>query len=682
MSGEQQRRAGGESVVEDVFDSSAEAMVAFDEHGRVTAWNRRAAEMFGYAREQALGQDLIELLVAESERLGYYHQLQIFLATGDEAELTQREELTLVHADGSRCPAEMTLSPRQDPAGGWTFHAFFRDLAAHERARRAEERLEAVMDASGDPIVTTDRAGLVTSWNQAAANLYGYSSDEVCGRPLADLFPAEHREEIEELLDVVNTGGQVERMETERQSRGGVRVPVVVSASPLRDAAGAVTGMNLIEHDISEIKRFEDQLQYLAEHDPVTGLHNRRRFQTELEARLAVKARGAVLLVDVDHFKLINDAHGHEVGDRILHCLTDILRETADEGDELAHFGRDEFALLISGETNEIGARSVKILSAIESRASAVAGHHITASLGAVRFGGDENSADGLLICADLALHTAKERGGARYVVYDPQLMNGIRQVERLQRALAEERLVLYSQPILSLSSGRISGCELLLRMRDGGDVVSPANFLTAAERLGLIGAVDQWVIERGIRYAASTQKRVEINLSGQSMTSQTILNVIEHELSVNEVDPRQIIFEITETAAVASMEEAMRFAARLRQLGCQFALDDFGTGFGSFIYLKQLPVSVLKIDGEFIRNLAHSDVNQAVVRAIVSVARDLDKKTVAEWVDDASTVELLRELGVDYAQGYHIGQPAPLETEVNGEAEAKVAEVAELDAG
>ena len=649
------------AVVEDVFDSSHEAMVAFDEHGLITAWNKRAAEMFGHERDDVIGGDVFSLLFPESDRPERYKRLNYFLATGDEAYLSQRERVSLLDADAVELEAELTLAPRRAAdSSPYAFHAFFHDVAVGDRARAAEQRLEAVMEASGDPIVTTNRLGLVTSWNPAAARLYGVAAEQIIGQPLVELFADEHRFEIEELLTLINSGGQVERMETERPAGDGENVPVIVSAAPLRDANGEVTGMSLIEHDISEIKHFESQVRFLAEHDPLTGLHNRRRFQVELENRLAAGATGAVLIVDVDHFKLINDAHGHKAGDQILRAMSQAVQASAELDEEMAHFGRDEFALLVNANGDAV-ARGAALLATVESKVAAQIGHHLSASVGIVRFRGDEESADGLLICADLALQTAKERGGGRCVVYDPKQMSGIRQVERLQKALAEERLVLYSQPILSLASGKVEGCELLLRMRDGDEVVSPASFLSAAERLGLIEAIDQWVIKSGIRYAATTDLQVEINLSGHSMTSRSILACIEAELSSSGADPRQIVFEITETAAVASMEEAMEFAERLRDLGCQFALDDFGTGFGSFIYLKQLPVELLKIDGEFIRNLTKSDVDRAVVRAIVSVARDLNKKTVAEWVDNPATIDLLRELGVDYAQGYFVGKPAPL---------------------
>jgi EAL domain-containing protein (putative c-di-GMP-specific phosphodiesterase class I) len=240
---------------------------------------------------------------------------------------------------------------------------------------------------------------------------------------------------------------------------------------------------------------------------------------------------------------------------------------------------------------------------------------------------------------------------------------------ERIREALEEDRFTLYAQPIVELSSGEVRQHELLLRMLDErGDAIPPAVFLGIAERFDLMQELDRWVVARAIRHMGEERRRgrdvvFEVNISGSSTGDPELLTIIEHELASNGVDPANLVLEVTETTAVANVPRAQQFAARLAELGCRFALDDFGAGFGSFYYLKHLPFDLLKIDGEFVRSCTSSTTDQLLIRAAVDIARGLGKRTIAEYVGDDDTVALLRELGVDYGQGFHIGKPAPLVT-------------------
>ena len=276
------------------------------------------------------------------------------------------------------------------------------------------------------------------------------------------------------------------------------------------------------------------------------------------------------------------------------------------------------------------------------------------------------------MVSADLAMYAAKEAGGNRYHFSSADggehvggMQLRLNWADQIRRALDEDRFVLYCQPILELASDQITQYELLLRMiGDNGEIVMPAAFIDTAERFGLIQEIDQWVVRKAIHLLAEHDVRLEVNVSGKSMGDLAIPELVEREIAATGIDPGRLVFEITETAAIANMEQARTFAERLTRLGCRFALDDFGAGFSSFYYLKYLPLDYLKIDGDFIRSLTSSVTDQLVVKSMVDIARGLGMKTIAEFVEAAETVDMLREKGVDYSQGYFHGAPRPVATE------------------
>jgi diguanylate cyclase (GGDEF)-like protein len=430
----------------------------------------------------------------------------------------------------------------------------------------------------------------------------------------------------------------------------------------------------------AQATRDEDRLRYLAEHDQLTGLVNRRRFDQELKRELAKAGRyhshSAVLSVDVDNFKAINDSAGHAAGDAVLTEVADVLRTRFRSTDVVARLGGDEFGVLVSAVgIEEARSAADDLLGTIRARPAMYGGmpFRITASIGVTAFQSDDVTASEVIVNADLAMYAAKAAGRDRVVVYTPDEARKARATakltwsQRIQDALERDRFVLHLQPILELASGKVSHGELLLRMRgDRGKLIAPGAFLPAAERFGLIHAIDRWVVQEAIRMIAGAAPgqapRLGVNLSGESVVGDPeLLSMIERELDNAAVDPANLIFEITETAAIANMAEATRFAQGLTDLGCSLALDDFGTGFGSFYYLKHLPVRYVKLDGEFIHNLPRNPIDEHMVRAIVGVAHGLGIQTVAESVADDETIEMLHQHGVDFAQGFHIGRPAPV---------------------
>ena len=543
------------------------------------------------------------------------------------------------------------------------------------------ELLSNLVESSDDAIVTQDRTGTITSWNRGAAVLYGYSAEDAIGSPIAIIEPPELQREQQSLTRRVFDGESFHHLETKRIRNDGRWIAVSLTISPVKDRIGRVVLASIIGRDITDRKRYEDRLQFLADHDQLTGLLNRRRFEEELKRELARAGRhhsaGAVLSLDIDNFKAINDSAGHSAGDAVLVEVARVLRGRFRASDVVARMGGDEFCVLLTDVAPE-GARAAAydLLGSIHSTCRPMFGGRLLRvglSIGVAPFESDDATSSEVMVHADLAMYTAKSSGRDGVVMYSVQEGQKVRGMmrqpwaERIRDALERDRFVMHYQPILDLSSEEISHGELLLRMHDDwGNVIAPDAFLPVAERQGLIHHVDRWVVQHAIGLIGSSDYAplapVGINLSGDSFASEpNLLGVIERELARTAVDPSHLIFEVTETSAIANMPEASRFASALRSLGCSLALDDFGTGFGSFYYLKHLPVGYVKLDGEFIQNLPQSEVDAHVVRAIVSVSRALGIKTVAESVSNAETIRLLREHGVDYAQGYYIGRPEPL---------------------
>jgi diguanylate cyclase (GGDEF)-like protein len=457
---------------------------------------------------------------------------------------------------------------------------------------------------------------------------------------------------------------------------------VLISATLLSDAEGSPSVAVTHVMDISDRKQFDGQLQHLADHDALTGLYNRRRFTEELEQSLKRSRRfdepGAVLFLDLDGFKFVNDSLGHAAGDEMIIRVADLLGSTVRETDTLARVGGDEFAVLLPRcDTETASLVAEKLLAAVRLHGVTISENRharISTSIGIAPFSGKEDlTADEVVVEADIAMYDAKEAGKDRCVVYERA--NGRRErlsvdqswSQRLRQALENDRFVLHAQPIMPIASTGVPGFELLLRLADDhGDLILPGSFLSNAERFGVIDKIDQWVLGEAVRHlsrshAAGNDLMLTVNVSGKTMGDARLGAYVERLLTEHPIRPDRLVIEITETAAIINIERAHRLAQELRALGCRMALDDFGAGFASFYYLKHLEFDYLKIDGEFIRNLCATPTDQLVVQAVVTVAAGLKTSTIAEFVGDDATLELLKDLGVSYGQGFHLGRPAAL---------------------
>ena len=547
------------------------------------------------------------------------------------------------------------------------------DVTAEVRAREARELLASIVHGSSDAIYTVGTDGLITSWNPAAERLFGYAPEEAIGAPGSLLGPAAEAEDERRLLEAAFAAEPADPRETVRRRRDGGLIDVSLAFSPVLASDEKVTTVSVIARDITERRRFETQLRHLADHDPLTGLYNRRRFDEELTRGIAWAARyrerGAVLLLDLDGFKYVNDTLGHGAGDEVIRAVASTLASRLRGTDVLARLGGDEFAVLLphAGQA-EARAVAADLLRAVREHPIGLDGRRIriTASIGVVPLDASAEEAGLVLAAADRAMYAAKDAGRDRVVLRELEaapLPDGLTWEHRLRDALEEDGFVLHCQPILDLARDDVSRYELLLRMRGEGQdrLIPPAAFLGVAERVGLIHAIDAWVASRAAELAAEHPDKVfEVNVSGRSMDDPDLVTTIRRALDRTGADPSRLVFEITETATIANLEDARRFAESLAGLGCRFAIDDFGAGFGSFFYLKHLPAAYLKIDGDFVRT-PRTRTDELVIDAIVGMARGLGKRTIAEWVGDEETVAMLAAAGVDYAQGYHIGRPVPM---------------------
>jgi diguanylate cyclase (GGDEF)-like protein/PAS domain S-box-containing protein len=551
-----------------------------------------------------------------------------------------------------------------------------------EEITRERNFVTNVLDTAQAIILTQNRDHEILMVNPYGQALMGYSPAELKGMSFFTLL--QHQGLGTEVSEYLNALAEGERehfeLESDLECKDKGMLNIVWQHSRLHRQTNDGPAILSVGMDITARKKAELRLAWLADHDPLTGLFNRRRFEKELEDAIAGAKRyrhtGALLFFDLDQFKYVNDTSGHGAGDRLLVILSNSLPTLLRDVDVIGRLGGDEFGVILShANADEAIHVAKKILSHISETEFPCGDrvHKVSASIGVALFPEHGSDVQDLLARTDLAMYQVKESGrGGWYLLSTDDKSHRVMQErvlwkQRVENALAEKRFVLFVQPIVCIADGVTSHWEVLLRMRGEGDaLIAPSYFIEIAESTGLIHALDRMVLSEaaahlGLMRDQGRKITLTVNLSGHAFNDPQLLNFLKKVLAENRLDPKQIVFEMTETAAVSDIGAARRLMEAINEIGCQFALDDFGTGFSSFDYLRQLPFEFIKIDGSFIRNLSTRPDDQVLVRAMVDIAVAFKKKTIAEQVEDAETLALLKEYGVDYSQGYYTGRPTDI---------------------
>ncbi|MCB1714460.1 MAG: EAL domain-containing protein [Candidatus Competibacteraceae bacterium] len=559
------------------------------------------------------------------------------------------------------------------------------DITQRKRALQALRLYEKIVSSTSDLMAFVDRHYCYQAVNDAYLAAYGKDRAALVGHSLRTvhgtaLFNRFLRASVDQCL----TGKNSKYQDWVSFPEKG-RCYMDVAFYPYHDEEiGSISGVVISWRDLTETYLLSEKLSYQASHDALTGLYNRFAFERRLHELLdSAQQRSdnhVLCYLDLDQFKIINDSCGHTAGDELLRQLGVLLRDALSEKDLLARLGGDEFGLLLQEcsieQAQRIAGRLLEIISQYqfvwENKAFSIG-----ASIGMVPISSNSESVGSILRIADSACYVAKEEGGNRVHLYYPndsqlaQRRSEMRWVTVLKEALQEEsRLLLMQQPIISLAQPDGEICyELLLRMRqqDSDQLILPGAFLAAAERYNLSIRLDHWVVTHALHWLAAHPEHVKtlslctINLSGLSLSDNTFLSYLRDTLKTSGIAPHKLCFEITETAAIANLGTAKRFIRALRDQGCHFALDDFGSGFCSLNYLKNLPVDFLKIDGMFIKNIDTDPIDTTMVQSINDIAHKMGKRTIAEFVENDRTLHIIKDIGIDYAQGYVFGRPTPL---------------------
>ncbi len=571
--------------------------------------------------------------------------------------------------DGSYFWVEATLIPRLNEKGKpYEYIGMRTDITAQKKAEIEIESLARFPMESPDPIMRVNQSGEIIFHNSAAEILLNHWCTEKLGK-----LPGEWINKIQETLNFIEV--------REVELSVGISQYLLI-LTPVVESGY----VNIYARDITERKRAEASLSYQANHDRLTGLVNRYAFEHELENALTsaqqINKRHVLLYIDLDQFKIVNDTCGHVAGDALLCQLSNVMLSMFRENDTLARLGGDEFGVLLLNCDTRMGDRIArKLLSMINHYRFIWEGKQfeVGASIGLVEVNNDSDSIVSLLGHADVACYAAKDAGRNQIKMYNSEDSESAERHSELQwashipKALAEDRFRLMVQTIKPLKDDNNlkPHYEILLRMvSEEGDLIPPGVFIPAAERYNLMHAIDHWVVVHVFNFlhdyarhnGLSNLPVLAINLSGESMGSEELLAYIRAQFELNIIPASNICFEITETAAIGNFNKAVSFIESLKMLGCKFALDDFGSGLSSFSYLKSLPVDYLKIDGVFVKDIVDDQVDSAMVEAINQVGHIMKIKTIAEFVENEEIMNALKKLDVDYAQGYHIDKPLPLD--------------------
>ena len=661
-----------------LLDSVGQAVVATDTGGTVIYWNSAAERLYGWTAQEAVGRSVVELTPAPQS---VEEATQIFaeLAAGRSWE----GEFVVRHRDGTAFPAHVTDTPVFGADG--TLQAIIgisTDITERKRAEQAVRHLSAIVESSSDAIIGIGLDGTIVSWNSGAERLYGYSAAEVTGQHIRILAssPATD-EEISDILRRVALGQRVQGLETVRRHKDGSLVDISLAVSPVYDDDGTLSGFSSIARDDSARKEAQRALSHQALHDALTGLPNRVLLQDRLQQALARSGghdvQVAVLFLDLDDFKLVNDGLGHLAGDDILVQVAHRLRNTIRAEDTVARFGGDEFVIICEVSTAEAAIEiSQGLLRVLEAPfrldgQDAGEGMRIGASIGLV-IAAQDAAPEALLQDADTAMYRAKAQGRDRVELFDVTMREGARSrlttSTALRGALERGELRVFYQPVVSIRDQHVIGVEALVRWEHPErGLVSPAEFIPLAEDTGLIVPIGLWVLQQALRDRAlwqaslplNPQLRLSVNLSARQLSDPNLPDDVLGALAAVGADPASLILEITESVFMSDLGSRLALHS-LRALGISLHIDDFGTGYSSMAYLRDLPVDALKIDRAFINRLGSVAADESVVTAVIALAAALSLDVVAEGIETERQLRVLRELGCQHAQGFLFARPMP----------------------
>lgn len=559
--------------------------------------------------------------------------------------------------------------------------------------KRQERRFSAILHSIADGIIATDNEKKIQFLNPVAEEITGWKEAEAQSRYIENLITIidENTNNIIQLPSIDTPASKKAIFyfkDTVVKNRNNETIPVEGTIASIRDSNDHVEGQVIAIRDVTQLREMSNKISYQASHDALTGLFNREAFSQSLKAMISSAKKEnrqhALIYLDLDQFKLINDTIGHAAGDELLLETTAIIKSVFRSSDICARLGGDEFGVLLSDTDQET---AYIIAQRLHSRLSErrliweKTAFNIHSSIGLVTIDSESEDIHSVLAAADDACYIAKDEGGRRIRIYKTsdtmfkKRRGEMQWVTRLTRALEENRFELFYQTIIPISptakESHMEKLEILIRMVDEeGNIIPPADFLPAAERYNMMPSVDRWVVNTAMsmynkvaEQNNNNEKRLvfTINLSAESMADEHFLEFIQNQIKTNNVKPFDFCFEITETVTISNMTTASKFIHELKTLGCTFALDDFGSGFSSFNYLKNMPVDYLKIDGSFVKDMDENAVNSAMVEAINNLGHVMGIKTIAEFVRNREILEKLTELGIDYAQGYEISKPQSL---------------------
>lgn len=673
-----------------LFDNVVEGVYMASIDGRFLSVNPALVEMVGLESET-------QLLAMPTEKL-YFDPLVHLeniaaLSRNDEV---RNAEFQLRRADGSSLTVIENARGVRDSSGRLIgFEGTISDISARKRAEIAvfaeKEKAQVTLQSIGDAVITTDAKGMVEYINPVAEELTGWQSAEICGRYISEAFSIVNeaaRTTVENPVVVCLRESRVVEAEGHAVliNRRGMEIAIEDSAAPIRDRSGNMIGVVMVFHDVSKERRLRRALAYQAFHDALTGLINRREFENRLTLALNSamqdeKVRHVLMYLDLDQFKVINDTCGHQAGDHLLKQITGLLQTRLRNNDVIARLGGDEFGVLLeSCNAQQALPIAENLRQAIRDFRFLWNNHalNVGVSIGYVEINRNSGSIVNLMSAADVACYAAKDSGRNRVHAYQqdeiPQRHREMQWVSRITRACEENRLELYFQPIVPIGQTHDPRAhyELLLRMRgEDGVLVPPGEFIPAAERYNVMPMIDRWVVQQALTtlahyrtdVALETPYTISVNLSGTSLNDDSFLEFLINELQSHDLSSGAVCFEITETAAIANLAKVVHFMRELKSRGCLFSLDDFGSGLSSFMYLKNLPVDFLKIDGQFIQNVTTDSIDRSMVVAITQIGQAMGIKTIAERVESVQVLQTLASIGVEYAQGYLIAEPRSVQS-------------------